>query len=510
MTQSPNSPAPSRWTGPFLICLGLLALARLVANALTPLNLGPDEAQYWRWAQSFDWGYYSKPPLTSWLIGISTGIFGDSEWAIRFFAPVLHGLTALFVFLTARELFGSRIGILAGTIWATMLGVWLSSAIMSTDVPLLACWSAALYFLVRTGTRPSWRDPALLGLAIGLGFLAKYAMIYFVIGLGLATLADPATRRAMASLRGLLAAGIALLVVLPHMLWNAANGFKTVSHTADNANWGAQLINPENGFKFFGDQFAVFGPLTFALLLVVFIVPLVQKTGFWKRPDPRFLAMFILPPLIIILVQAFISRAHANWAASAYPAACILLALWAARERRWGVKLLGAAIALNLALGGIMAAVAVSPPVVAESLGAANAFKRLRAWPETVDAVNAAAIRTGADVIIVDEREVWHGLDYYAREDGLVARKYAWRRDIVPKSASEEVAIIMEPGETALIVMRHPGDYPALAADFADISPAGEIELALGGGKVRRLTLYTASGYAPLPRDENWRTRFRK
>ena len=55
-----RTPDYSRLTA--LILLGLLAL-RLAAVLLSPLELYADEAQYWRWGQSLDWGYYSKPPL---------------------------------------------------------------------------------------------------------------------------------------------------------------------------------------------------------------------------------------------------------------------------------------------------------------------------------------------------------------------------------------------------------------------------------------------------------------
>jgi hypothetical protein len=39
--------------------LGLLLVVRVSAILLSPLNLYADEAQYWRWAQSLAWGYYS-------------------------------------------------------------------------------------------------------------------------------------------------------------------------------------------------------------------------------------------------------------------------------------------------------------------------------------------------------------------------------------------------------------------------------------------------------------------
>ena len=56
------------------VLIASLVAIRLIAVMATPLNLGPDEAQYWRWGQHLDWGYYSKPPLIAWTIALSTSI----------------------------------------------------------------------------------------------------------------------------------------------------------------------------------------------------------------------------------------------------------------------------------------------------------------------------------------------------------------------------------------------------------------------------------------------------
>ena len=48
-----------------LIALFGVALLRTFALLVTSLELGVDEAQYWLWSQHFDFGYYTKPPMTS-------------------------------------------------------------------------------------------------------------------------------------------------------------------------------------------------------------------------------------------------------------------------------------------------------------------------------------------------------------------------------------------------------------------------------------------------------------
>jgi 4-amino-4-deoxy-L-arabinose transferase-like glycosyltransferase len=252
------------------LIIAVFVVLRLIVVIASPLEIGPDEAQYWRWSRTLDFGYYSKPPLIAWIIALSTAVFGNGEWAIRFFAPILHGVAAYFLFLLGRRAFDNRIGAWAAAIYLLMPGVWLSSTIMSTDAVLLPAWAAALYFLWRLREQPNLASGAMAGAAIGLAMLGKYAALYLFVGAGLAALFDRDMRKAILSLAGVAAAAGALLVLSPNLIWNAANGFATVSHTADNANLSEAGFNPLHVFGFIGDQMAVFGPITLLVLFAGF------------------------------------------------------------------------------------------------------------------------------------------------------------------------------------------------------------------------------------------------
>jgi 4-amino-4-deoxy-L-arabinose transferase-like glycosyltransferase len=536
--------------GTTLLIIAAVVVIRLLGVILTPLNLGPDEAQYWRWGQSFEWGYWSKPPLIGWVIGATTSLFGDAEWAVRLAAPLTHGFGAVMLLLLGRAMFGVGVGTAAALIYLLMPGITLSSAIISTDGLLLPLWAAGLFMLwrLRSGEGGLW-SAAGLGAAIGVGFLAKYAMVYFLVGLGLVLLTDRPTRRALFSLNGLVALGLAAAIFAPHMAWNAANSFKTVSHTADNANWGAELLNPENALTFLVDQMGVFGPITFLVLLAGLFVFSRGESAWWRADTDRFLLAFILPPLIIILVQAVISRAHANWAATAYPAASVLVTAWLYRARgaRWvwpalaaiiGVAalfipgiglsvrivialvlaglillaalgfrfrlsgLIWASIAIHAVAGSMFFVAAVSPPQVAESLGLANAFKRTRGWEETTEKLARRAVELDATAIVVDERENWHGLDYYGRKDFPVPIR-SWRVGDGAKSYAEEFVLTGQNDSRALIASVRPAYRDRMTGDFGQFEPAGEdIVIDLGGGGVRRFEMFLASDYAPVLRSE--------
>ncbi len=486
----------------FFFAIAALVILRLLAVAFTPLNLGPDEAQYWRWAQNFDWGYFSKPPFIAWIIACTTSLFGDQEWAVRVASPLFHAGSALMLYLCGRLIWSPAVGVLAGLCWMFMGGIWLSSTIMSTDVPLLFFWSVGLYCFLRLRDGGGLAPAIGLGLALALGFLSKYAMIYFVISLVLAVLIDKPSRKALISRNGLLAALLFGALFLPHILWNIDNGFKTVSHTADNARWNAELLNPENGFKFIGDQLGVFSPVHFIMLIVLGVLALLGRSRFLREDyTARLLFVFILPPLLIIIVQAFISRAHANWAATAYPAACVLLGAWAVTDKGWTRRSMIAGLILMLPVGLIYTTLISLPLETQIAMGVSNASKRLRGWPETVRETDAVVRANAATSVLVDEREIWHGLDYYGRDGELSVPVLAWREFDHAASASEETEITDETARNVLLLSYRPSRLDMLLDDFRSHELIGEMDIDLGGGKNRRFDLYLLQGFKPAPRN---------
>lgn len=470
-----------------------LGIARVIATVISPLELHPDEAQYWGWAQSLDWGYFSKPPLIAWTIAATTALFGDAEWGIRIASPVLGTATALLVGGLAVAVGYRRAAPWAMLAWAVMPGAAVSASIMSTDALLLPLWTAALIALWRLGEtgRTAWA--AAFGALAGLAFLGKYAALYLIGGAVIWLILDR-TGRSRLSLIHLGAAGAAWLAIAgPNLWWNAAHGFSTVRHTAANANWTAQeLFNPGEMLEFIAAQFGVFGPVAFGLLLAGLALKL--RPGLPR--EQRFLLVFALLPLVIVTAQSLVSRAHGNWAASAYPAATVLLAIWFAG--RAGRTALGASLGLN-ALVAVLALTVVVAPTVADAIGQANAFKRVRGWQATSDAIATAARDGGYRTIAVDSRLVWHALDYYGRPWDRPVRM--WLRKAEAQSQAETVAPL-EAGaaDPVLIVSIRPDQEREIAGDFARFRSVAVIMIDLGGGKTRALHLYAGSGFAPAPR----------
>jgi len=492
-----------------LFAAALLAV-RITGLVLYPSSLHADETQYWIWSRNVDWGYFSKPPLIAWIIAATTSVFGNSDWAIRLPAPILHTITAIFLALSANRLFGPATAFWSFIAWLTLPAVWLSAAVMATDSALLAFWSAALYAFIRFRDGGGWISALGMGASIGLGIMAKYAMGYFIAGLALAAILDPVSRRAVLQTRTLAAAALAFLIVLPNLIWNWRNDFATLSHTAANANWGEDLVNPGQALTFVLDQLGVFGPIFFPVLVVI----LVWTARRWKvgQADPRLLmlASFCAPAIIIVTLQAFLSRSHAGWAASAYAAGTVIVVALLLEGPRWRRWLLGGSVALHTVAGLSMAALALSPALT-EQVGMANAFKRVRGWPETAENLAEAVERTGVEAVVFDNRNDFHQMQRYGTD--IDAELYMWvRYSGVSNHAELGWSLPAGFAGPVLIASERPIEVPVLALDFARMEPQGEIRVDLGGQRERVYQLFLAHDYRPALRtpeleDAIWQAR---
>jgi len=125
--------------------IGCLLLFRLVYAAYVPLDLVPDEAYYWDWSRQLDWGYYSKPPMVAWLIGLSTSILGSTAFAVRLPAVLLGTLGLFWMYLLAARLYGRQAGFWAALLTAATPGNAALALLMTIDAPFLFCWCGALY-----------------------------------------------------------------------------------------------------------------------------------------------------------------------------------------------------------------------------------------------------------------------------------------------------------------------------------------------------------------------------
>ena len=171
---------------------------------------------------------------------------------------------------------------------------------------------------------PNWRWSITLGVALGLGLLAKYAMIYFLLCAACAAYLDRDARTLLLRPQTWVALAIAGIFLIPNVLWNAENSFVTLRHTGDNIAGSGLHLKLLGPFEFLGSQFALIGPIVFATFLYI-----LARIG--RRPitrENRLMLCFAVPPLALVTTLALARTINANWAAPAALSMTILVVAW--------------------------------------------------------------------------------------------------------------------------------------------------------------------------------------
>lgn len=486
------------WEWAIGLTLVMTAL-RLAAIRFSPLQLYADEAQYWVWSQHLAFGYFTKPPLIAWIVWLTTRL-GDAEPVVRLSSPLLHAAASIFIFLAANRLYDPRTALFSLLVYALMPAVQLGSFVVSTDTPMIACLAAALWAyaaLQQAEARAAWRPALGLGVALGLACLAKYAALYAAAGIALHVATSPAARRPWRPLTIAAALGAFALVIAPNVAWNAINHFASVGHVAGEAAWGGTRKGGViKALSFLGSQFGVFGPIPFAVLIggAAWLALRRKLEG-----ADWLLIAWTLPPLVIVLVEAFIAGAKANWAAAAFAPGSILVAAW---MLRWGrPRILVAVLAAQalLALGGL---VVVTQPQLADRFGLSNALKGVRGGRELtaiiVERAQAQPPTAPLSAVAIDDRELFNLTAYYGRAYfGKTGPPLtAWLAHAAPASEGELTSPLTPANGARVLAVSHDGVYTDLMK--SQFQSAGETDIGevwLDRKHHRSIALFIGEGF---------------
>ncbi|MBO4318798.1 MAG: glycosyltransferase family 39 protein [Mailhella sp.] len=322
-----------------------------------PLDLVQDEAQYWDWSRHPQLSYYSKGPLIAWIITLWTGVFGSTEFGVRFGALLGGFLVQWGIWFGCARLFRRpRMGLIALVIAAGMPLVQAVSMLMTTDSPLLLCWTAALFALYRTALFPEEKLPlAVLFLAAAFGNLAKYMMLFMPVTAFLFCLL--LLRHKFISLRHS-ALILAVLILgaaagyLPILAWNIQNDWVTVRHVAALAGLtgkkASSLLRFDTPFEFLGSSLGIVLP--WWLLYMLYRGFAALKTAV-RGNDPSYrefcaisgltgeaaseradtvrcalLSSAFLPLWCGLFAWSFHTRVYPNWCGMSYAAGILLAA----------------------------------------------------------------------------------------------------------------------------------------------------------------------------------------
>ena len=86
----------------FYFCFFFIIL-KLISISQTNFNLYGDEAQYWLWSKDLSFGYFSKPPLLSWVIALVTFLFGDGFFVLKIIPVSVYCVSSYLIYILAKK-----------------------------------------------------------------------------------------------------------------------------------------------------------------------------------------------------------------------------------------------------------------------------------------------------------------------------------------------------------------------------------------------------------------------
>jgi hypothetical protein len=244
---------------------------------------------------------------------------GESLLAIRLL-PALAG--ALTVYLTGAmtcRFGGGRLAQLLAMVAAILAPVYLAlNHFYSMNAFDLLFWVLAAYLFVLILEQPQPRLWLWFGVVLGLGLLNKISVLWLGCGLAIGLVLS-GHRRLLGTPWPWLSGGLALLLFLPHLIWQVRHAWPTLEFMQNAAGEKMAHIAP---WEFLWGQILAMNPTTFLIWCVGLIALLTLVPT--RRYQPLAWAY-----LAIFLLLSLSGSSRANYLAPAYTW------LWAAGGLTW-------------------------------------------------------------------------------------------------------------------------------------------------------------------------------
>jgi Dolichyl-phosphate-mannose-protein mannosyltransferase len=332
----------------------LYALVTFLLHAATAWRYGyfRDELYFIACSKHLAWGYVDQPPLVAFAAWLSSPVHYELV-ALRLLPILAAAATVFLTVALTGELGGGRFArTLSGA--ATMLTpayLLLGNTLTTTSVEPLS-WTLVIYTCVRR----SWLG---LGLALAFAAYGKYSVLLLVAGVAAGFLLTR-ERRGITWRWAIASAGLALLLLVPNLWWQASHGWPIVDVLRGDA---AHRPAFANGLALESRNLAT-NAQAFALEQLLYTNPVAAPL--WLA---GLVAPFTLQPLrdlrFLTIAYAVAFLAAAALAAKGYYIIGIyasLFAVGAIAIERWALWLRVALVSAVVAVG--IAAMPLSLPIL--------------------------------------------------------------------------------------------------------------------------------------------------
>ncbi len=258
-----------------------------------------DEAYYYVWTLHPQLSYFDHPPMVSWFIALGNTLLPiGGSFSLRLFFIIASTLAmVIWYFILKRKQVSEKH--IEYFLWLSLLNPLLGpgGVVATPDVPLVLLWSLSYLFYLEVLEKKSWKAYSLLGVALGLGFCAKYHIVIFVLS-GLIYLVLFKQYRRLVIKFIPLTIIFGLLFSLPVIYWNYQN------------QWSSFTFQLNHGF---GRTYYDWTWTASFILGQIFILNPFLLTNLFKRAANRPDQTFALSQSLFFLTSSFKAVVEANW-----------------------------------------------------------------------------------------------------------------------------------------------------------------------------------------------------
>lgn len=303
-------------------------LVYFITLSLTSYGIFRDELYYIACANRLDFGYVDQPPLSIWLLALWKFIAGDSVFAIRIIPAVVSSAVIFLIGLFTLRLDGNKGAVVISMITFMLAPIFLGmSTIYSMNILDFFFWIFSSYIFLRILQSDNKKLWYTLGIVIGLGLLNKTSMLWLSAGIAVGTVLTP-IREDLKTKYPYIAAGIALLIFSPYIIWNLFNDFAHLEFMRNAAAWKYGGLTP---LSFVLDLLLIFNPLSVLIWLPGLFYFFIHRNA----RQYRALGYIWLVTLIILLINY---HSKAEYIAPAFQilfaGGSIMIVTWNAKIKR--------------------------------------------------------------------------------------------------------------------------------------------------------------------------------
>lgn len=212
--------------------VAIFALTKLLIHFFTNANyeLHRDAYLYYAMSEHISLGYHAVPPFIALIGKLSTLIFGNTAFGLRFF-PALVGAANLYIIaLVIKELKGGKVALSLASLAFILSPTFLHVNTLFQPVAfnqffwLLACY--VILLLIKYNNPKYW---IWLALVFALAFYNKYSVAFLALSFAIALLLSK-HRKLYLSKQFFMAIAIGTILILPNIIWQYNNNWPVLMH----------------------------------------------------------------------------------------------------------------------------------------------------------------------------------------------------------------------------------------------------------------------------------------